>query len=54
VARETGEDVSLDVWLLVDGASPQSSRWAFALVVLFGLFGLWSAGSLVWVLRPVR
>ena len=54
VARETGEDVSLDVWLLVDGASPQSSRWAFALVVLFGLFGFWSVGSLVWVLRPVR
>jgi hypothetical protein len=47
-------DIPTDAWLLVDGASPRTSRWAVALCALFGLFAGWN-GFAVWrVLSRVR
>jgi hypothetical protein len=54
VAAQTGASVPTNAWLLVDGASPRASRWAVALVALFGFFALWNVANIGRVLWPVR
>lgn len=54
VARETPKAVPEGAWLLIDGASPRASRWAVALLVLFGFFALWNLVNVIRILRPVR
>ena len=53
VSDQTGQTIASDAWLLVDGASPRASRWALALVLLFGCFALWNTVNVVRVLRPI-
>jgi hypothetical protein len=54
VRDATGEPVPAGAWLLVDGESPASARWAVALVVLFGAFALWNLGAMARLLRRVK
>ncbi len=54
VERETPKSVPPGAWLLVDGASPRASRWAFALFGLFGFFVIWNLVNVIRILRPVR
>ena len=41
-------------WLLIDGSSPRSSRWAVALVALFLGFAGWNVVGVARVLRRVK
>jgi hypothetical protein len=50
----TGVTVPSDAWILIDGSSPRSSRWALALVVVFIGFSLWNAVGVVRLLARVR
>ena len=50
VRAQTDVVVPDDAWLLVDGSSPRSSRWAVALVALFLGFAGWTAFGLLRVL----
>jgi hypothetical protein len=54
VHGETEVTVPDDAWLLIDGASPRSSRWAVALTALFAAFAAWNVGSMARVLARVR
>lgn len=54
IARATGQQVSDSAWLLVDGESPASSRWAGALAVLFVAFAAWNLAAMVRLARNVR
>jgi hypothetical protein len=53
VRDATHEQVPAGAWLLVDGESPGSARWAVALVVLFGAFALWNVVAMARLLRRV-
>jgi hypothetical protein len=55
-AVQSGTDVTVppDAWLLVDGGSPRASRWALALVALFGAFAAWNLAGVARVLSRVR
>jgi hypothetical protein len=49
-----GKPPPRDAWLLVDGESPVTTRWApplSALLIAFAIFGVW---GLVYLLRPAR
>jgi hypothetical protein len=46
-----GEKVAGAAWLLVDGETPERSRWAVTLVALFFGFAVW---NLIGILRLVR
>jgi hypothetical protein len=54
VRRETTTTVPDDAWLLVDGSSPRTARWAVALAALFGLFALWNLGAVARILTRVK
>jgi len=54
VRRETSQPVPEDAWILIDGSSPRSSRWAVALAGLFGLFALWNLGGVARILTRVK
>jgi hypothetical protein len=54
VHGQTEVTVPDDAWLLIDGASPRSSRWAVALCLLFAGFTAWNVGSMARVLTRVR
>jgi hypothetical protein len=54
VRGETDVTVPPDAWLLVDGGSPRASRWAVALVLLFGAFAAWNLAGVARVLSRVR
>lgn len=41
-------------WLLIDGTSPRTSRWAVALVALFLGFSAWNVVGVARVLRKIR
>jgi hypothetical protein len=43
-----------DAWLLVDGESPATTRWAAALSALLVAFALFNVWGLVHLLRPAR
>jgi hypothetical protein len=53
VRDATGQIVPKGAWLLVDGAAPESSRWAVVLVALFVGFALWNAFATSRLLRKV-
>jgi hypothetical protein len=53
VTELTGQPVPAGAWLLVDGESPEQSRWAVALVVLFAGFALWNALAIGRLVRKV-
>lgn len=54
IADRTGEAVAADAWLVVDGQSPATSRWAVLLVALFCVFGAWSLAAMRRLTRKVR
>jgi hypothetical protein len=54
VRRETNTTVPNDAWLLVDGSSPRTARWAVALAGLFALFALWNLGGVARILTRVK
>jgi len=54
IAAVTGKPPPSDAWLLVDGESPASTRWAAALSVLLVVFAAFNAWGLVHLLRPAR
>jgi len=49
----TGEAIPANAWLLVDGESPGSARWALALAVIFAGFAVWSLMTIARLLRRV-
>jgi hypothetical protein len=46
--------VPSDAWLLVDGESPQNTRWALGLILLFVSFAVFNVWGLYRLTRPVR
>jgi hypothetical protein len=54
VSRETGSVVPEDAWLLIDGASPRSCRWALALTILLLGFAGWNLVGVARILARVR
>jgi hypothetical protein len=54
VRAQTDQRVPPGAWLLIDGASPRASRWAFALALLFVGFAAWNAVGIARVLRRVE
>jgi hypothetical protein len=50
----TGQAVPQGAWLIVDGESPQSSKWAVALLALFSAFAIWNVLSAVKLVRKVK
>jgi hypothetical protein len=51
VAEALGNRAPSDVWVLVDGATPESERWAFALALLMAVFGAWNLLGVFFVTR---
>lgn len=54
VREQTQVAIPDTAWLLIDGSSPRSSRWAVALVALFLAFAGWNAVGVARVLRRVK
>jgi len=54
VRSQTKVEVPDDAWLLVDGSSPRTSRWAVALAGLFALFAAWNLGGVARILTRVK
>ena len=54
VREATRAEIPEGAWLLVDGTSPRSCRWAVGMAALFGLFAAWNGFALLRVLRRVR
>lgn len=54
VAKQSQVTVPADAWLLIDGSSPRTARWAVALVALFGAFAAWNLASVYRILTKVR
>jgi hypothetical protein len=54
VREVTGTAMPSDAWVLVDGATPSSSRWAAPLAALFAAFAIWNLASIARIVRRVR
>jgi hypothetical protein len=54
VRDATGQEVTRDAWLLVEGDSPSGFRWAALLVVLFAGFAAWNVFVTAKLLRKVH
>lgn len=54
IEEQTKIQVPDDAWLLVEGATPASSRWAVALAGVLTLFAGWNLAQLVRLTRRVR
>lgn len=54
IEEETKMQVPPDAWLLVEGATPGSSRWAIALAGVLTVFAGWNLTQLVRLTRRVR
>lgn len=54
VPEQTQVSLPDSAWLLIDGTSPRTSRWAVALVALFFGFAAWNAVGIARVLRRIR
>lgn len=54
VARAGSAQVPPGSWLLIDGESPSSTRWALGLIALFLGFAAFNLWGLYRLLRPVR
>jgi hypothetical protein len=50
----TGAGVPENAWVLVDGATPASSRWTVALAALFAIFAAYNLVTIARIVRPVR
>lgn len=53
VLDATGQKVPDSAWLLVEGDSPKSARWAVLLVVMFAIFAGWNVLATAKLLRKV-
>jgi len=54
VHEVTGAAVPDSAWVLVDGATPTSSRWTVALAALFAIFAAYNLVTIARIVRPVR
>jgi len=54
VHEVTGTAVQENAWVLVDGATPSSSRWTVALATLFAIFAAYNLVTIGRIVRPVR
>lgn len=54
IEEQTKIRVPKDAWLLVEGATPASSRWAIALAGVLTIFAAWNLTQLVRLTRRVR
>jgi hypothetical protein len=54
VQEVTGATLAPDAWVLVDGATPTSSRWTVALAALLLAFAGYSLLTIARIVRPVR
>jgi hypothetical protein len=54
VQEKTGVTIPDRAWILIDGSSPRTSRWALALVVLFAGFSLWNLLGVAKLVARVR
>jgi hypothetical protein len=54
IASSFGKPAGPDAWLLVDGESPATTRWAAALSLLLVAFAVFNVWGLVHLLRPAR
>jgi hypothetical protein len=54
VEKQANKEIQDDAWLLVDGSSPRTSRWALALALLFAGFAAWNVVGVARVLGRVR
>jgi hypothetical protein len=54
VQEVTGATLAPDAWVLVDGATPTSSRWTVALAALLVVFAGYSLLTIARIVRPVR
>ena len=53
IADATGEVAPRGAWLVVDGETPASARWAVALLVLFAGFAVWNGLAIARIVRRV-
>ena len=49
----TKQTVPAGAWLLVDGESPTTARWALGLALMFAGFAVWSVFTTMRLLRRV-
>jgi len=54
VREATGVELPADAWVLVDGATPNASRWTVALAALFAVFAAYNLVTIARVVRPAR
>jgi hypothetical protein len=54
VREQTEVEVPEGAWLLIDGSSPRTSRWAVALALIFLSFVVWNVAGVARVLARVR
>ncbi len=54
VREATGAELPSDAWVLVDGATPSTSRWTVALAALFAVFAAYNLITIARIVRPAR
>jgi hypothetical protein len=54
IENATGQKVAGSAWLIVDGESPASAKWAVALMVMFAAFAAWNVLSAVKLFKRVK
>jgi hypothetical protein len=54
VADAAAQRAAAPVWILLDGATPQSERWALAMALLMTAFGGWNLLGIFLVCRRAR
>ena len=53
IAGVGGAAIPPGAWLMVDGDSPEASRWALALIALFAAFAIWNSFAIWNLVRRV-
>jgi hypothetical protein len=54
VREVSGATVRPDAWVLIDGATPMTSRWTVALALLFAVFAAYNLVTIARIVRPAR
>jgi hypothetical protein len=54
VREVTGAVIRSDAWVLIDGATPMTSRWTVALALLFAAFAGYNMVTIARIMRPVK
>jgi hypothetical protein len=54
IERTTGNPVSPNAWLVVDGEDPATARWTLVLATMFLGFAAWNALAIARIVRKVR